>query len=122
MTLKKKLFIAIPIVLIVTLILAAAVFMHNKAFRVARIIEAENENYLWVTEDEGPTLIIEEWLCDLREVNTGDKVLLLCDSAVLLSYPGQNTVYYCKKLEAGTREDIPQVHIQGLEELDWKIK
>ena len=40
---------------------------------------------------------------------------------ILETYPGQNTVYFCKKLEDGTRNDLPQGALKSLEKMGWKI-
>lgn len=121
---KKKFLISFFIVLgIIAVILCATYFalMHNKMFTVARIIKTETDSYLWVTEEQGPTAITQKGLCDFDGIDTGDKVLLVCENMILESYPGQNTVYYCKKLEDGTRNDLPQTHLKSLEEMGWKI-
>ena len=121
---KKKFLISFFIVLgIIVVILCATYFalMHNKMFTVARIIKTETDSYLWVTENQGPTAITQKGLCDFDGIDTGDKVLLVCENVVLETYPGQNTVYYCKKLEDGTRNDLLQTHLKSLEEMGWKI-
>lgn len=121
---KKKFLISFFIVLgIIAVILCATYFalMHNKMFTVARIIKTETDSFLWVTEEQGPTEITQKGLCDFNGIDTGDKVLLVCENAVLETYPGQNTVYYCKKLEDGTRNDLPQTLLKSLEEMGWKI-
>lgn len=121
---KKKLAITIFIILgIIIAALAATYFalMHNKTFTVARIIKTETDSYLWVTENQGPNSITKKGICDFEGIDTGDKVLLVCENMILETYPGQNTVYYCKKLEDGTRNDLPQADLKSLEEMGWKI-
>ncbi len=122
---KTKLAIFIPLgiimFIILLLVVVGSILMRYKSFTVARIIKAENGSYLWVSERSGPNEITQKGLCNFEGIDTGDKVLLVCDSEVLESYPGQNAVYFCKKLEDGTRNDLPQIHIKGLEEMGWKI-
>lgn len=122
---KTKLAIFIPLGIIMFIILAlivvGSILMHNKSFTVARIIKTETDSYLWVTENQGPTSITKMGICDFEGINTGDKVLLVCENEILESYPGQNAVYYCKKLEDGTKDDLPQMHLKSLEEMGWKI-
>lgn len=121
---KKKFLISFFIVLgIIIVALAATYFalMHNKTFTVARIIKTETNSYLWITENSGPTEITQKGLCDFEGIDTGDKVLLVCENMILETYPGQNTVYFCKKLEDGTRNDLPQGVLKSLEKMGWKI-
>lgn len=121
MTTKKKLAIFIPLGILLLLFIAAAVLMQNKIFSTARIIKTDNGGYLWVSENGGPNFITEKWLCNLDDLDTGDKVLLFRDDIVLDSYPGQNTVYFAYKLESGKPEDIPKSTITSLLDLGWNI-
>ena len=50
---------------------------------------------------------------------TGDKVLILHNGTMMLSYPAQMSVYLCIRLKRGDGCDVPQSVLDSLEEMGW---
>ena len=51
-------------------------------------------------------------------LSDGDRVLVLHD-AVLESYPARSAAYFCLRLGAGTRSDLPGPTLEELTQLGW---
>ncbi len=54
-----------------------------------------------------------------RDYQTGDKVLILHNGTMMLSYPAQMSVYLCVRLKKGDARDVPQSVLDSLEEMGW---
>lgn len=53
------------------------------------------------------------------DYRTGDKVLILHNGTMMLSYPAQMSVYFCIRLKKGEVSDVPQSALDLLEEIGW---
>ena len=51
-------------------------------------------------------------------LSDGDRILVLHD-AVLESYPARSAAYFCLRLGAGTRSDLPGPTLEELTQLGW---
>lgn len=116
---KKKWFV-IVIGIVLVLFVGFCIFMRGRSlsFTTARCIVTDKVNYLFVS-NSGPVSMhnrTEKNLFDGLEM--GDKIFVIHDG-IAESYPAQTGVYFCKKLEDGSANDIPQKYIQELTELGW---
>lgn len=50
---------------------------------------------------------------------TGDRVLILHNGTMMLSYPAQMNVYFCIRLKKGDASDVPEETLKTLEEMGW---
>jgi len=50
---------------------------------------------------------------------TGDRILILHDGTMMLSYPAQMNVFFCIRLEKGDEASVPEEVMESLKELGW---
>ena len=50
---------------------------------------------------------------------TGDRILILHDGTMMLSYPAQMNVYFSLRLKKGKAGDVPESVLDSLEEMGW---
>nr|WP_304954891.1 hypothetical protein [uncultured Acetatifactor sp.] len=50
---------------------------------------------------------------------TGDRVLILHNGTMMLSYPAQMSVYFCIRLKKGDITDVPEEAMELLREMGW---
>lgn len=119
---KKKILIPI-IILAVLLILAGCVFgylaSHSMSFSTGRCMVTTNGSIM-ILLDNSPIKISN---CSNTEelfegLKTGDLIKILHDG-IQETYPGGTGVYYCKKVEDGSIEDIPLEIIERLSPMGW---
>lgn len=119
---KKKILIPM-IILAVILILAGGVFgylvSHSMSFSTGRCMVTSNGSYM-ILLDNSPIQMTncsnnEKLFSDLK---SGDLIKILHDG-IQETYPGGTGVYYCKKLEDGSIEDIPLEIIESLSSMGW---
>lgn len=53
------------------------------------------------------------------DYGTGDRVLILHDGTMMLSYPAQMNVYLCIRLKKGDISKVPESVLDLLEEMGW---
>lgn len=124
---KKRLCIIIPVVMIVIAILLAAVaamgllFFNGNELEVGRIVICDGEEAVFVDEKGGFWIMNDASIFKNRfsGFETGDKILVLRSSAMLMSYPGQCAVKWCYKLEDGSIDNIPETIIGELERIGF---
>ncbi|HBA46327.1 MAG TPA: hypothetical protein DCZ91_00700 [Lachnospiraceae bacterium] len=56
----------------------------------------------------------------LSKLKTGDKILIVHNGTMMLSYPAQMNVYFCIRLKKGDVSDVPEGVMESLEEMGWK--
>lgn len=54
------------------------------------------------------------------KLKTGDRILIVHNGAMMLSYPAQMNVYFCIRLKKGAASDVPERVMKSLEEMGWK--
>ena len=119
---KKKILIPI-IVLAVILILAACVvgYMATNSMSIStgRCIVTSNGSYMILLDNSPIKMSNQSGKEDLFSgLQTGDEIKILHDG-IEESYPGGTGVYYCKKLQSGSIEDIPTEIIESLSPMGW---
>lgn len=115
---KKKRAAIILCAAVMLIAAAAAVLMHGKSIDTARCIVADNGTCIWARGSNG-AIVMRGDDGMFSSVTTGDKVLIIHDNQIEEIYPGQVRVYFCIKLEDGSREDIPESTLSSLSELGW---
>lgn len=119
----KKKFLIPAIIVAVILILFGSIFWYmvsnSMSLSTGRCMVTSNGSYL-ILLDNSPIQMTncsnnEELFGDLK---TGDLIKILHDG-IQETYPGGTGVYYCKKLEAGSMEDIPMEIIKSLSPMGW---
>lgn len=50
---------------------------------------------------------------------TGDRILILHNGTMMLSYPAQMNVYFSIRLKKGDISNVPQAVLDSLEEMGW---
>lgn len=54
------------------------------------------------------------------KLKTGDRILVVHNGTMMLSYPAQMNVYFCIRLKKGAASDVPESVMKSLEEMGWK--
>ena len=103
---KKKIWL-IPVAIIVTILIlsVAVVFFSGKQFTVARCIVTDHDNLYMVYGDRPIHLIYDK----NTDYQTGDKLLILHQSAFAECDPEQTRAYFVMKIGSGSKDDIPQL-------------
>ena len=95
--------------------------MNGKVFTKGRCVVAASGSVLWI-DDSGSPIVLSNRTEDkniFEGLSTGDEILILRQTAIAESYPGQVGIYYCKKLSDGSESDIPVQTLESLRELGW---
>lgn len=124
---KRKLYIIIPIIIIVIALFLAVIaalgllFFSGNEPEVGRIVICEGEDDVFVDKNGQFWVMKETSPLKARpgELKTGDKILVYRSSAMAMSYPGQCAVKWCCKLEGGSEGDIPQSVLDELKRIGW---
>lgn len=53
------------------------------------------------------------------DYGTGDRVLILHNGTMMLSFPAQMNVYLCIRLKKGDISNVPESVLDSLEEMGW---
>lgn len=104
---KKGLTITLSVigaVVALVLILLAVIILTGNQISIARCIVADNGS-LYMVYDDSPVHLNYNKDTDYR---TGDKLLIVHQSAFAESYPEQTRAYFIMKIGSGSEEDIPQ--------------
>ncbi len=101
----------IPIIIVAILILTVAVvFLSSNQFTVARCIVTDNDSLYMVYEDRPIHLTYDKE----TDYQTGDKLLILHQSAFAESDPEQTRAYFVMKIGSGAKDDVPQKAFDAL--------
>ena len=109
---KKPIFVFAFIVLAIFLIVFAVVLSGNQ-FTVARCVVSDNGT-LYMAYHNRPVLLSYN---HKTEFETGDKLLILHQTAFAESYPEQTRAYFIVKISSGTENDVPSEVIDVLTQL-----
>lgn len=110
----KKKFIIILIALIC--VAGAGLFALSPfTFSTGIYIEAD-EGIIVFDKGSGEPVVIRG---RTRNFRTGDRILVLHDGTMMLSYPAQMNVYFSMRLKKGDISDVPQSALDSLEEMGW---
>lgn len=107
---KKKWLILALIVVAIVVLSVAVVFLGGNQFTVARCIVTDNDSLYMVYEDR-PILLVYDKNTNYQ---TGDKLLIVHQSAFAESCPEQARAYLVMKIGSGSQDDIPQKAIDAL--------
>ena len=106
---KKKWLIAAAALAAVVLLALAIVLLSGNQFTVARCIVTGNRS-LYMVYDGRPVHLA----CKPTDCQTGDKLLILHQSAFAESFPERTRAYWVMKIGSGSRADIPQSALDAL--------
>ena len=105
---KKKVFIiAISIISAVVLLFViaiAAIFISGNQITTARCVVTDNGSLFMVYDDRPVELHYDKD----TDFQTGDKLLIIHQSAFAESYPEQTRAFYIIRIGSGTKDDIPE--------------
>lgn len=96
--------ILVASIFVIALIFFAIIFFSGCQITVARGIVSDSGSLYMVYNDSPVRLNYG----DEKEYETGDKLLILHQSAFAESYPEQTRAYFIMKIGSGLEEDIPQ--------------
>ena len=100
----KNWLIPVAIIVVILVSVVAVVFLGGNQLTIARCIVTDNNSLYMVYEDRPIHLT-----CDMdTDYQTGDKLLILHQSAFAESYPEQTRAYFVMKIGSGSKDDIPQ--------------
>lgn len=75
---------------------------------------------LWISNTGEPTVMNTGGKSNIFDgITTGDRILIIRQSAIAESYPGQVRVYACVKLSDGSISNIPEKTLDALRSLGW---
>lgn len=117
---KKVCIIVFVCVLVFGLISFGIAASLNYGYIEGRVLIADNGAYLIILDDHSPIRMTDASLSGglFENLQTGDRIYAVCGS-IQESYPGHTSVYYLRRTEKGTPEDIFPDVIQTLTELGW---
>ena len=118
---KKKIFITIAVFGLIFVLLASFITVSLRYGSVdGRILIADNGAYFIVLDDHSPIRMTDASMRGglFAELQTGDRVRVI-HGGIAESYPGRASVYYLRRLEKGTVEDVFPDVIQILTALGW---
>ena len=104
---KKKIWIPVVIVL-VFILLAGIVFSRFVTMAIGTYIE--NGVVVFDRSQENPVVMLNQTGNQnaFSNLHTGDRVLVLHDNSMMLSYPAQINVFVCLRLKKGDLSNIPE--------------
>lgn len=112
----KKKFI---IILIALICLAAAGLFALSPFTFSTGIYINaNDDIIVFDRGSGEPIVIRGRIGDFR---TGDRILILHDGTMMLSYPAQMNVYFSIRLKKGDVSNVPRSVLDSLEEMGWHL-
>ncbi len=115
---KKKIVLTalVSIFAVIVLVFSCVLFSGNQ-FTIARCIVTDNDSLYMVYNDRPVHLIYNKD----TDYQTGDKLLIVHQSAFAESCPEQTRAYFVMKIGSGSKNDIPQKAFDVLIETgNWK--
>lgn len=118
---KRRGIIVAAVVLFLAVLLAGMLIWGPFRFATGTYIAAESPFLLFDGGSGEPVVMVngtgkEDAFAKLR---TGDKVLVVHNGTMMLSYPAQMDIYFCIRLKKGDASDIPKSVLESLEEMGW---
>ncbi|MBE6664799.1 MAG: hypothetical protein E7603_01080 [Ruminococcaceae bacterium] len=118
---KKKICITVSVcVLVFGLIFLGVMASLNYGYSEGRVLIADSGAYFIILNDHSPIRMTDRSLSGglFGDLQTGDRICVVHGS-IQESYPGNTAVYYLRRLEKGTVEDVFPDVIHTLTELGW---
>ena len=120
---KKKLILIIVAAFILAVLGAVLgyLLLSGNEFDRGRVIVCNENAYVFV-DDSGQFWVMKHYSSSkniFEGLQTGDEILVYRSSAMAMSYPGQCSVKFCRKLESGSVSDIPESTITELKQIGW---
>ena len=107
---KKKWLIPVATIVAALIFVVAVVFISGNQFTVARCIVTDNDSLYMVYENRPVHLAYSKD----TDYQTGDKLLIIHQSAFAESDPEHTRAYFVMKIGSGSKEDIPQKAFDAL--------
>ena len=107
---KKKWLISVAIIVAILILAVVVIFLGGNQFTVARCVVTDNDSLYMVYEGRPIHLTYDKD----TDYQTGDKLLILHQSAFAESYPEQTRAYFVVKIGSGSKDDIPQKAFDAL--------
>ena len=101
---KKRWVTLVASIIVILVLLVMVIFLSGNKFTVARCIVTDNDS-LYMVYDDRPIHLSYDKTTDYQ---TGDKLLIVHQSAFAESYPEQARAYFIMKIGSGSKEDVPQ--------------
>ena len=118
---KKKICIIISVCAVIFLLLFLCIRASLRyGYIEGRVLIADNGAYFIVLNDYSPIRMTDcSWTGGLfADLQSGDRIAVIHGS-IQESYPGKTDVYYLRRYEEGTKEDVFPEVIHILTELGW---
>lgn len=118
---KKKICILVAVFGLLLILIAMFITVSLRCGCIdGRILIADNGAYFIVLDDHSPIRMNDASMGGglFAELQTGDRVRVI-HGGIAESYPGRASVYYLRRLEKGTAEDVFPDVIQTLTALGW---
>lgn len=110
---KKK---VVAIIIAVICLAAAGLFVLSPfTFSTGTYIAADSPMIV-LDQGSGEPIVMNGGPWDYQ---MGDKVLILHDGSMMLSYPAQMSVYFSIRLKKGDSSDVPRSVLDSLKEMGW---
>ena len=110
---KKRVVI---ILVVASCLLAVGLFVVSPFTFSTGIYVDAGEPIIVFDRGSGEPIVIRGRIGDFR---TGDRILILHDGTMMLSYPAQMNVYFSLRLKKGKAGDVPESVLDSLEEMGW---
>ncbi len=108
-----------PVVIIIVAavcLLAAGLFVLSPFTFSTGIYIAADSPIIVFEQGSGEPVVIHGRIGNYQ---TGDRILILHDGTMMLSYPAQMNVYFSIRLKKGDITQVPQSTLDALEEMGW---
>ena len=120
---RKKLWFIIPVILILFVIVLAAGMFFSRLFSMdTGIYIAGDSPFIVFDQGHGEPVIMlspEGKKGMFSKLQTGDRILIVHNGAMMLSYPAQINVLFCIRLKKGDITDVPEEAMDSLKEMGW---
>ena len=118
---KEKICIVVSVCILMLVLLSLLIAASLRyGYIEGRVLIADNGAYFIVLDDHSPIRMTDASVMGglFEDLQTGDRVHAICGS-IQESYPGRASIYYLRRVEKGTEEDVFPDVIQTLTELGW---
>lgn len=88
-----------------------------------RCLVSTNGSYL-IVDGSGSPIVLQNLTGDdtlFADLHSGDLIEISCNG-IEETYPGKTGVYRCERTARGSMADIPEIVLQGLQELGWSFQ
>jgi len=120
---KKKVAVIFAILGILIIVgFAGAAFLKSRGMLQTGTVVLSEGSCIFLSDDTREPVIIYNQTRNqelFAKLGSGDRVLILGDGTMMLSYPAQMNIYFCLRLDSGDLSDIPEETLEQLKELGW---